>query len=110
MAGGGGASPDGALSRSLEENAQLAGSRRQVSVRRPQSRVLEDRRREKMNVDPPQASAHQPLRVDPRKHLVVLDQYRARQGAQEGQNLSPIPKVAAGKLPDDERVAFDLAF
>jgi hypothetical protein len=62
-------------------------------------------RRKQVDVDPPQARAHQTVRVDELEGVFAGHVSQLRKGTQQGEDFDTPPQVPAGEFPDDEWVA-----
>lgn len=60
-----------------------------------------------MHVDPTKPPAHEPPALDKGEHFFVVRNRRRRQRAQELEHFLALREVAAGKLPNYERVSDD---
>jgi hypothetical protein len=58
-----------------------------------------------MHIHPANPGSHQTVRLDEHQCIIVVDDRGLREVGQEGENLCPSPKVAAGDLANDEGVA-----
>ena len=86
------------------ESDPLSGFK-QRAIQRPEFSIPESRRAQQVNIHPPQAASHQPVRLEDMVDLAVLRHLQQRQLAEQIKNLASGPEVAAGKLTDHECVA-----